>query len=360
MKERIGYYDLARGLGIIFVVIGHIDTFYMPFRSVVITFHMALFLLISGMLFLETEEEKRPYLQTLRRKFQRIMIPYILFSLIAVAIEFIRLALQDVFFWPHYKVLLTAFITGYGNSSLWFLPALFISEILFLVIRKSGRDSVTIFSVAGLAGIAVWVNTVYHSDILWVDNLAGTFTRAVFCTLFLCVGYYVNKWIISRKIPGAVYVVAGLLFLGICIMMNQINPKVDLRAMNWGEFIFPTMSNFALVAVRVLMYLTAALTGAWAVILFSMQMERFSNQKIYKLLTFWGRNSLIIMATHLDFHVLHYSMDLAGFFNSLVPNSILYHTCLLVLVFAAESLLIFLINRYLPILTGRIKLQKNS
>ena len=48
MKDRIGYYDLARGLGIIFVVIGHIDTFYVPFRSVVITFHMALFFMISG------------------------------------------------------------------------------------------------------------------------------------------------------------------------------------------------------------------------------------------------------------------------------------------------------------------------
>ena len=44
MKERIGYYDIARGLGIIFVVIGHIGSFYVPFRSVVITFHMALFL----------------------------------------------------------------------------------------------------------------------------------------------------------------------------------------------------------------------------------------------------------------------------------------------------------------------------
>lgn len=360
MKERISYYDFARGLGIIFVVIGHIDTFYMPFRSVVITFHMALFLLISGMLFLETEEEKRPYLQLLKKKFQRIMVPYILFSLISVVIEFIRLTMKDIFFWPHYKVLLTAFLTGYGNSSLWFLPALFISEMLFLGIRKAGRDWVSVLAAAVLAGSAVWVNTVCNSEIFWIENLEGTLTRAVFCTLFLCVGYYVRKWIISRKIPGVVYTMAGLIFIGICIIMNQINPKVDLRTMNWGEYYFMTTSTFALTSVRVLMYLTAALTGAWAVIFFSMRLERLSDRKIYKFLTFFGRNSLIIMATHLDCHVLHYSMDLAGIINSLIPNPILYHTFLLIFVFAAESLLIFFINRYLPILTGRIRFQKNS
>ena len=72
MKDRIGYYDLARGLGIIFVVIGHIDTFYVPFRSVVITFHMALFFMISGMLFWETKEEESEILRTIKKKFCRM------------------------------------------------------------------------------------------------------------------------------------------------------------------------------------------------------------------------------------------------------------------------------------------------
>ena len=69
MKERIGYYDIARGLGIIFVVIGHIDTFYVPFRNVVISFHMALFLMVSGMLFFETGEYLCGKIREIYKKF---------------------------------------------------------------------------------------------------------------------------------------------------------------------------------------------------------------------------------------------------------------------------------------------------
>lgn len=353
MKERISYYDFARGLGIIFVVIGHIDTFYMPFRSVVISFHMALFLLISGMLLSETGEENRPYLQNMKKKFMRIMVPYILFSLIAIAIEFIRLALQGIFFWPHFKVLLTLTITGVGNSSLWFLPALFISEMIFLGIRKTGKDYITLPVVGGLAGFAVWANEQGVSANEWLGNVQTTLIRAIFCTLFLGVGYYVRKWIMSRKIPGVVYVIAGVVFVGICMALNEINPKVDLRAMYWGELFVDTFSNWKMIIARVVVYLVTALTGAMGVIFISKALERFSNRNWHKLLAWAGKNSLIIMATHLDFHVLHYSMDFAVFLDSLKPSSFLYHSYMLIAVFAMEAVLIYVINRFFPVLAGR-------
>ena len=355
MKDRIGYYDLARGLGIIFVVIGHIDTFYVPFRSVVITFHMALFFMISGMLFWETKEEESEILRTIKKKFCRIMIPYILFSLLSMVIEFIRLALQGIFYWPHFRALLISAVSLYGNSVMWFLPALFISEIVFLLVRKSRNDLATIMIVAGLVAFAVWANTWNLAGGEFLQSFMAAMIRGIYCTIFICIGYYIRKYIIPLKIPAYLYGVTGGLLIWVSVRMNSINPKVDLRAMHWGDILFGTDSNVILVAYPVCLYLIGAASGALGVIFMCKMLDRFSGRLLFRGIVFFGSNTLIIMATHLDFHVLHYSMDLAAFLNSLMPSSILYHGMILIFVFAAEAVLIRLINKYAPILTGKHK-----
>lgn len=355
MKERIGYYDIARGLGIIFVVIGHIDTFYVPFRNVVISFHMALFLLISGMLFFETREEQKSYLSVIGKRFVRIMVPYVLFSLISIMIEFIRLALQGIYHWPHFKSLLTSIWTLQGNSVMWFLPALFISECVFLTIRKMKNDIVILLLTVGLAVLAIWCNTI---KLPWKgagDDLCISLARGIFCTLFICIGYYFRKYIIPLKIPAYAGWIAAVVFLAISVKMNQINPKVDLRSLKWGEAWFSTHSKFVLHSYLASLYLIGALSGAIAIILISRNIEKWSKTMVLKGLAFFGSNSLIIMATHLDWHVLHYSMDLAAGINRFLPSPLFYHGVLLAIVFAVESVLIILINKFAPILAGKIK-----
>ena len=355
MKERIGYYDIARGLGIIFVVIGHISTFFGPFRSFVITFHMALFFIISGMLIFETGEEKRRLTEIIKKKFYRIMVPYILFSALAIVIEFVRLALQDLLFWPHFKVLFVTAGSFYGNSVMWFLPALFISEILFLIIRRVKKDIVTVLSVLALAALAVWANTLSSAGSEYLQMFIAAIIRGVYCTIFICIGYYVRKYVMTLKIQNFVYGCWAILLLRLSFVMDKFNPKVDLRAMYWGERFFPTTSQAALVSYQVTLYLIGALSGALGIIFLCKCLESFSGRRVFKLLIFFGSNSLIIMATHLDWHVLHYGIDLAAILNEIYPSSMLYHIYVLVFVFAVEAVLILLINKYVPILSGKTK-----
>ena len=355
MKERIGYYDIARGLGIIFVVIGHIDTFYMPFRSVVITFHMALFFMISGMLFWENQAEERGYSESLKRKFLRIMVPYILFSILSILIEFVRLALQGVFYWPHFKALLISVFSLYGNSVMWFLPALFFAEMIFLAVLKMKNDFVTVVSILCLTILAVWANTLNPGGGEFRQSFYAAMIRGIFCTVFLCAGYYIRKWTSKLRIPGYVYGVVAVVLLGICVKLNDVNPKVDLRAMYWGEYIFATNSSTALLAVKVILYLVGAVSGALGIICLCKMFDMFCNNPVYKVLAFFGSNSLVIMATHLDWHVLHYSMDLASWLNGFLPGSAFYHLWIIVFVFAVEAVLIKLINKYVPILAGKYK-----
>ena len=57
---RINWVDMARGYGIILVIIGHIESFGTQWdhvlRSEIYSFHMPLFFMISGALLLKKEE----------------------------------------------------------------------------------------------------------------------------------------------------------------------------------------------------------------------------------------------------------------------------------------------------------------
>ena len=50
MKNRVTYLDLAKGIGIILVVLGHMENISSELRIWISSFHMPLFFVISGML----------------------------------------------------------------------------------------------------------------------------------------------------------------------------------------------------------------------------------------------------------------------------------------------------------------------
>ena len=98
-NSKLEYIDIARGIGIILVVIGHAiikdfankSMFYYCLRQLIYTIHMPLFFVISGMLY---EKNKFKYnkgsnLQYITSKFSKFIIPYFSFSLIVYLIVYI-------------------------------------------------------------------------------------------------------------------------------------------------------------------------------------------------------------------------------------------------------------------------------
>lgn len=70
MKKRINYLDIARGIGILCVIAGHMGID--KITAFVYPFHMPLFFLISGYL-LDTCQDMRGYMQ---KKMRQLLIPY--------------------------------------------------------------------------------------------------------------------------------------------------------------------------------------------------------------------------------------------------------------------------------------------
>ena len=146
-KQRIHYFDLAKGIGIILVVLGHLEFISMPLRYFIVSFHMPMFFMISGMLIQITNEEKRDMKTILKRKFNRMMVPYISFSILYFFIEIIYFKLTGLSSWETIFDNVFQSLCLHGVSVLWFLPAIFFGEIMFLFIRKHFSHSLTILIV---------------------------------------------------------------------------------------------------------------------------------------------------------------------------------------------------------------------
>ena len=109
--NRIVFLDIAKAICIILVVVGHYmpdnsPMWYVMLNKVIYTFHMPLFMFVSGYVYIATKKDIS-YGSFLMKKVKRLMIPYFTTSVIVITI---KLLTQDfmlveapcnpfIFFW---------------------------------------------------------------------------------------------------------------------------------------------------------------------------------------------------------------------------------------------------------------------
>ncbi len=131
--QRVGYVDIAKGVGIILVVMGHNDfALISPFaHKFIYLFHMPMFFFMSGM-FLKPD---LPFWSFLKNRFHRVLKPFLA---ILFLIYFASLSFSKVSMVMASRRLLKA-MYGSGHYidwvQLWFLPHLF-AVSLFCKRRK--------------------------------------------------------------------------------------------------------------------------------------------------------------------------------------------------------------------------------
>lgn len=144
-QNRLKWLDVAKGITIILVVIGHLIQSYftemtIPFK-IIYSFHMSAFFIFSGYLF----NEKHNFKIFARKKFKSLMIPYICFVLITflykLALSLLEGNLGGLF--SEIKESAAATILMQNNSyfiNLWFLPCLFTAMIFLYAIFKAVKN----------------------------------------------------------------------------------------------------------------------------------------------------------------------------------------------------------------------------
>src|SRR5215208_2174678 len=94
MSKRIGYLDVARGIGILLVVLGHNDFGAISpfFQQVIYSFHIPLFFFLAGY-FINTELSFFDYF---KKRFHSVLKPYLftLFLIYFASVSFEKMGFQ--------------------------------------------------------------------------------------------------------------------------------------------------------------------------------------------------------------------------------------------------------------------------
>lgn len=382
-KNRLDYLDMAKGFGMLFVLIGHLqgDTifqlspYFHPLCVFIFAFHMPLFFIISGILMSIREESimTTSLKSQISKRFKGIMIPYFWFSLFyfsVVIYAFIKgsIAYQTVL------VNLWYVLSGYGMNVLWFLPALFFGEILFLVLRR--RLSNKSFNIVIPVIFAAFYTLAYYFSTLSYDTsvakrlheLVTLLMRPFLVCGWIFVGYtlhnfisgdnHLSKWInkadsailsyknkednsslSSSLMYRSLYILIGIIGLVICAVLSKVNNGVDFRS---------------LVLRNAFFYILCSLLGSYGLISLCKGLPRIN------LISFWGINSLVFMAVHNSETILFYALKLSMFVNQYLTHARGYICYLIILavILIYTSLMIIVINRFFPFILGKSQLKK--
>ena len=347
-QKRISYIDTAKGIGILLVLIGHSEYPSTHLITWISSFHMPLFFILSGILFAHTGASTKKTKPFLKKKLCSILVPYATFSLLSILAS----AILDYASFPAYLwTSLIQTISFYGISVLWFLPTLFFSELAFFFIKKHTSSKITILITGCILTLSILGNELYHHYFTATETYSNLFLSCLCVVLirtgiaisFLTIGFYLYHAISNQKLTTGNYLVLSAGFLLLNLFLGFKNGGVDLNQIVFRNYV---------------LYYLAAFCGTMFVLCLCNALPALPP------LTYMGKNSLIIMATHMNCRFYGACFLVADVVLRFLPQAGLFGYYLVVAACMAilEIIAITVINRFFPFLAGkpakRLKLLK--
>lgn len=285
-KERLNTLDIAKGIGIIFVVFAHVN--YMPaLLTPIYSFHMPLFFILAGVVF--NKEKFQTFRDFIKRRWKTIIQPYLLFSVLAIGYVFVSDQLFDAakdlspeeYIEAFVQIFLAQGSAGVLDPPLWFIPCLLAVEIMYFFLA----DVKLIFRIpmcVALTG-AGWL---LESGLLEFDNtlLPWSLDSALFAICFYATGNIISPYLI--KTIKDIEASPKKLTICLCILLSAILIWIPLMLANGKITLGSKILNNGF-----LLYLTGVL-GTIAILSVSILADKC------KFLTFLGKNTFCIMSVH--------------------------------------------------------------
>lgn len=264
--------DVAKGIGIILVIAGHLFTYKSVISMMIFSFHMPVFFFLSGMLYRKNEYSVFLFL---KEKFKKLWYPFFLVMLLGFLISLLlpswreSLTLNSILS-DLYKAQPEKFHVG----QIWFLACLFHVEFIYHVmywklLRKISCASVIIIFIiiAVMGKEVVNVNSFfpYHRLPIKIDS-------AIMGMFFYGIGHYYMQFMYTQKLfnDKCVFALLGL----IC---SPLNGWSNLADVSYNSFI---------------LYFLFSLSGIFFVLWLARKLQHV------KFLQFIGKNSLEIFTMH--------------------------------------------------------------
>ena len=266
--NRIDYLDIAKGFGIILVYIGHC---YIGERTQTLSnviywiysFHMPFFFFVSGMLFSSKKKKFRVFIWN---KSISLLIPYVFFSILN---------------WPLLKIFVHSpgniLLDGWGQNPLWFIPVLYLLEILhyFIIFDKRWKRW---GSVVILLAVLIWKT----QNNGWLPYAVSELTWFYFCLLS---GYLLKKLIIIPNNQTKAFLIPVLLFIVHFYILFFV--------------ITPYNANYRLQDNDLLSYVARyiiGMIGTFSLLYFSIFLNKW--HQLTGGLKWLGQNTMVILCTH--------------------------------------------------------------
>lgn len=355
-KKRISYLDMAKGVGVVLMVTGHVISYMQthdykaylgPIYHWIASFHMPLFFIISGILLWITGEEKKDMKQIVLRKVKTLLLPYIVFSIIYILIN-LHTSITHPEVLPRSEILKYVIhsITFRGIGVLWFLTVLFIGEVFFLFCRKHLSDIklAGLFSILGLIVLSTctlfqWESWENSYALMVLGALLQTIYKGILAGFFLMIGYFSAGLLQKNERKTIREFMLGVILIIAEVWLCFQNSQVDMNYMVFDN---------------IWLYILCSCMGSYGIILIC------KNVYQSRFLRLCGANSLVIMVTHIEFRVLMQAIMFAYWLMNFVTRAREYvlFFAMAVMISILEAFIIFIFNHYLYFLIGKRKPEK--
>ena len=284
-RKRLDWIDIAKGIAIILVIVGHTVPNPSPLRHAIFSFHMPVFFILAGYTF-----RPKPWRELVSGSVSRLLVPYVVLALAWQVPTFLMSGAPltgDVLL-SGFETLVFASgvdVSGFGVAAVgmaWFLAALFTSRLLFnALVRLFDSREVD----------AVW--------------------QGVVCAVIAFCGLSVSRFLgiyLPLDLDLSCYIVL-LMWIGYTARQRKLEPSVSKSLLFFGAgiawLILKAMSGLELSGRRVdgfVVATVAALAGSYCVCWVSVALEKLKEVPVLgsfeRALVFCGQASLAIFAIH--------------------------------------------------------------
>lgn len=288
-KTRKGYLDIAKAIGIIIVLINHIELSLGRANRFLGVFFVSEFFMIAGMTFRKREGES---LQSFTaKKAKRLLLPYGTYSLFYLAWYSLRSVAAGVFDLSDFAKKLAGcvyarnylfpngeekvYLMEIMNAPMWFLPALFISLVVYFILSDFLGEKKK-WGVLGAFALAVLCHYMVPILLPWSIDTAFAMIPLLYAGEKLAGSDYIaatrkKLWLLPM---------AALMF----VIITVFNGSGNISIGNYGR--------------SMVLFLISSFLGTFLCIMFSFFIEKYLHF-LGKVLMIVGVNTMDILCLHL-------------------------------------------------------------